>query len=155
MSSFTKFVFDGTLKESNEPVYDYLTYRFKFADTLGSNPFNDHPFFQCQRWSQVLAGHDKDTWLSKSYETENGLVIHIEIDILNYCHSIDWCLLFIAPLINLDYECKTFISYEDNLEDSHISLNELFNKINLKLETEAPSLDMLGSKILKIWKLYD
>ena len=148
MGIYTHFVFDATLSK-NTPieVIDYLKYRLTASDTvdLDQAPYNSHPFFKCYRWDFILTWHDCNGNGQKSYatDTENGLVIHIDTMLKNYCRSIEWFLLFIAPYIDTSFDCLK-VQDVDDVDDSQQDIRNLISFIQTKLSQIEPSLELLG-----------
>ncbi len=150
MGHYTKFTFDATLSKSAPvEVVDYIRKRLTRNDELDSDapnqPFGEHPFFNCQRWHWVLTWHDCNGNGFKAYckDTENGLVIHIDTELKNYCNSIEWFLLWIAPIVNLDFPCRYLIQSEDDHNAVESDCSDLIRNIQQRVDLETVNIDQI------------
>jgi hypothetical protein len=149
MGHYTKFTFDATLSKSAPvEVVDYMRTRLTRNEELDgeapNQPFGEHPFFNCQRWHWVLTWHNCNDNGFKAWckDTDDGLVIHIDTDLKNYCHSIEWFILWIAPIVNLDHACRYKIEFEDDgTEESDCS--ELIRSIQQRVDLDSVNINQL------------
>ena len=143
MGTYTHFIFDATLKKDGpKPLLDYIKFRLTNSNELCDNePFDDHPFFKCQRWHWILTWHNCDDNGFKSHceETDNGLHIYIDTRLKNYCASIEWFLILVAPLVDLDFECMMMREVEDyhslvQEEDAKDIIRRIQQQVELHVE---------------------
>lgn len=123
MGTYTNFVFDATLKQDTPAqLLDYIRHRLSSnGPFLERIPFDDHPFFFCNRWDWVLTWHNCNGNGFKAWckDTDAGLVIHIDTELKNYCNSIEWFLLWIAPMVNLEHPCTMYKLIEGSEDDEY------------------------------------
>src|ERR1035437_2413373 len=129
MGSYTTFRFDATLrKDTPQELLDFIKYRLtpskenqeEFNMDIVPEGICEHPFFKCYRWSWVLTWHNCNANGFKACckEELEGLRIHIDTSLKNYCDSIEWFLLWIAPMVNLEFPCTIFREIDDSDYDS-------------------------------------
>ena len=154
MGIYTHFIFDAVLKkDSPGPLLEYIQYRLTDPNEneIEEIPFDDHPFFSCQRWHWVLTWNSCNDNGFKTYceETENGLHIHIDTSLKNYCSSIEWFLIFISPLVDLNFECMLMRDVEGcydiaEIEDASALVKRIQDYIKLNSNKQLGDI---------IWKL--
>jgi hypothetical protein len=146
MGTYTNFKFDATLKKDlPQKVLDYIRSRLDKELPFVEEKFDNHPFFYCYRWNWVLTWHDCNSNGLKAWckDTDEGLVIHIDTELKNYCESIEWFLIWIAPLVNLDHKCTRYTQVEGcdyDAEDEDCS--ELIRKIQERVVVNPEQIDV-------------
>ena len=137
MGTYTNFKFDATLRRDlPRTLTDYIRHRLDSGvPFLEDIPLDDHPFFQCHRWTWVLTWHNCNGNGFKAWckDTENGLVIHIDTELKNYCHSIEWFLLWIAPMVDLSFPCTKEIAVEGDDAEDNGDCSDLMRKIQERI----------------------
>ena len=150
MGYYTKFTFDATLiKDAPRPLLDYIRMRlttdYELDDAVFDRPFDDHSFFKRAGWRWVLTWHNCNdngfnAWCK---DTDAGLVIHIDTELKNYCRSIEWFLLWIAPIVTLDFPCRYLIRGEDDYETEESDCSDLIRSIQQRVALETVNINQI------------
>lgn len=149
MGIYTRIEFSATLKKDTpQPLIDYLKYRLTNTRIekkyLDDKPFDNHPFFtHAERWDWVLTWHTCNGHESKAHveERPEGLYIFVDSELKNYHNTIEWFLVWIAPMVNLDYDCQMLKKTEscdwqnDYLEDCSDLIRSIQKRIQLEPDT--------------------
>lgn len=113
MGTYTTFTFDATLsKDAPGDVVAFVRQCLTRSTgeelrALPPDSIKHHRFFKCYRWAFVLTwancnGNGFKAWCK---DTDEGLVIHIDTMLKNYCEAVDWFLVWVAPFVNLELPC--------------------------------------------------
>lgn len=125
MGTYTTFTFDATLKQDvPPPLLAYIRMRLGTrglpVDQQPKLPdhdvgFDDHPFFNTERWDWILTWHNCNNHGFNSYseDTPHGLRIHIDTQLKNYADTIQWFLMWVAPLVDISQPCTAYACAED------------------------------------------
>lgn len=134
MGTYTTFRFNAVLKQdAPKEVLDFIRFRMKDNPGHCNIGLDDHPFFLCQRWHWVLTYFKCDGYTPTGYciDTDQGLEIHIGTRLKNYCNSVEWFLMWIAPIVNLEYCCTMYKAVEGEyyVPDKEEDCSELIRSI--------------------------
>lgn len=146
MGDYTRFEFDATLKQDvPTSMLDFIKYRLtrteNHAEYNRDIPFDNHPFFSDERWSWILTWHTCNGHESEAFfeERAEGLFIHLDTNLKNYDSTIELFLMWVAPMVNLNYPC-TKMQYVEGYEymypnrEKHQDCSELIHTIQKEIK---------------------
>jgi hypothetical protein len=122
MGMYTEFYFRANIKDG--PVLDWLDTNIN-GESWFEQPFDDHPFFTCSRWSSVFIGggavyqESRRPILRRKVKTYERNTLVLASSLKNYDSEIGEFVAWIGP--HLDMHAGDFLGYslyEDSCDDT-------------------------------------
>lgn len=140
MGYYTSFKFNATLKKDvPDELLDFIKSRLTEGEHAKAVAFDDHPFFNHDRWSWILTWRDSNgvDHEPSCSDTPDGLVIHIDTELKNYESEIEWFLIWIAPMVNLEHPCDMLQKGEDEYDEDKKDCSDLIERIQTSIKLNA------------------